>query len=112
MNAGVWWTLGFDEKFRQSRGYDIQQCLPFLLSKVNSWAQQIIPYGEGFESVNRTISEKYIGDYRIVLQEGYKEHVGAHVEWSRARGVRFSNQPAYNLPLSAVRAPRPILLLG
>ncbi|KAF6838245.1 hypothetical protein CPLU01_02606 [Colletotrichum plurivorum] len=102
MNAGVWWTPGFDEKFRQSRGYDVQQCLPFLLSTVNSWAQQVIPYGEGFESVNRTISEKCIDDYRIVLQEGYKEYAGAHVEWSRARGARFSNQPAYNLPLSAI----------
>ncbi|KAK7708376.1 hypothetical protein SLS63_013491 [Diaporthe eres] len=108
MNAGVWWTSGFEEKFRDSLGYDIWTCLPFLLIQDNSWAQQIIPYGEEFRSVNNTHSDKCVDDYRLVLQQGYEEYVKAHVTWARKGGLEYSNQPAYNLPLSAVNS---VLLL-
>ena len=29
MNAALWWTTGFAELFRGSRGYDVNICLPF-----------------------------------------------------------------------------------
>lgn len=102
MNAGVWWTSGLEEKFLDSLGYDIRTCLPFLLIQDNSWAQQVIPYGEEFRSVNHTYSDKCVDDYRLILQQGYGEYVKAHVTWARKKGLEYSNQPAYNLPLSAV----------
>lgn len=105
MNAGIWWTTGFDESFFNSLGYDIRPCLPFLVTRDNSWAQQVTPYGEEFRSINQTLSSKCIDDYRLVLQQGYEEYINTNVAWSRKRGLEYSNQPAYNLPLSAVSTP-------
>lgn len=103
MNSVVWWTHGFEKRFAEERGYDIRRCLPFLVNQENGWAQQNIPYGEGFESVNRTLNIGCNEDYRVVLQHCYEDYVQAHVEWSHERGLEYSNQPAYNLPLDMVR---------
>lgn len=102
MNSVVWWTPGLETKFLEHRGYDIWRCLPFLVNKANSWAQGHLPYGEGFLSVNASLGEKCNQDYRLVLQRGYEEYVQANVDWAHGRGVQYSNQPAYNLPLSMV----------
>lgn len=105
MNAGVWWTTGLEDKFFDNLGYDIRPCLPLLLIQDNSWAQQVVPYGEEFRSINQTVSDKCVDDYRLILQQGYEEYVNTHKAWARRMGLEYSNQPAYNLPLSAVSVP-------
>ncbi|KAI1415147.1 hypothetical protein F5Y13DRAFT_178211 [Hypoxylon sp. FL1857] len=100
MNSALWWTHGFAERFRVSRGYDINNCLPFLIRADIFWSAIAVPYGETFVSMNQTFAEGCNDDYRIVLQEGYEEYVQAAREWSHARGGEYSNQPAYNLPLN------------
>ncbi|KAI0533554.1 hypothetical protein GGR58DRAFT_109359 [Xylaria digitata] len=100
MNAALWWTTGFAELFRASRGYEINTCLPFLIKKDTYWAALTVPYGEAFVSPNRTLAEGCNDDYRIVLQEAYNKYLEASVEWSHAKGIEYSNQPAYNLPLN------------
>jgi hypothetical protein len=102
MHSTVWWTRGFDSDFLHALGYDIRQCLPLLLVRENSWAQLSTPYGVGFESVNASRGDACNHDYRSVLQAKYEEYVQAHVRWARLRGLEYSNQPAYNLPLSMV----------
>ncbi|KAL2835883.1 hypothetical protein BJX68DRAFT_273689 [Aspergillus pseudodeflectus] len=106
MHSTVWWTRGFDSDFLHALGYDIRPCLPLLLVRENSWAQLSTPYGVGFESVNASRGDACNHDYRSVLQAKYEEYVQAHVRWARLRGLEYSNQPAYNLPLSMVDSSR------
>ncbi|OTA61249.1 hypothetical protein K449DRAFT_423203 [Hypoxylon sp. EC38] len=100
MNSALWWTQGFAERFRTSRGYDIKACLPFLIRADTFWDAIAVPYGETFISPNQTFAEGCNDDYRIVLQEGYEEYVQVTREWARTKGAGYSNQPAYNLPLN------------
>ncbi|OTA92609.1 hypothetical protein M434DRAFT_74272 [Hypoxylon sp. CO27-5] len=100
MDSALWWTQGFEERFRTSRGYDIKVCLPFLIRTDTFWDAIAIPYGETFISLNQTFAEGCNDDYRIILQEGYEEYVQATREWARTKGAGYSNQPAYNLPLN------------
>ena len=102
MNSVLWWTPEFETKFLGQWGYDIRGCLPVLVNQENSWAQGHLQYGEGFLSANASIGTKCNHDYRQVLQRGYEEYVQASIDWAHARGVKYSNQPAYNLPLSMV----------
>ncbi|KAH7176035.1 hypothetical protein EDB81DRAFT_897022, partial [Dactylonectria macrodidyma] len=100
MQSALWWTHGFSEQFHALRGYDIRPCLPFLIRRDTFWAAQTLPYGESFESQNSTIAERCNDDYRITLQHGYEEYIRANAEWARSKGLEYSNQPAYNLPLN------------
>ncbi|KAJ4220296.1 hypothetical protein NW760_012216 [Fusarium oxysporum] len=100
MDSTLWWTRGFDKDFKRALGYDIRTCLPLLLIKENGWAQVRIAYDEEFYSKNMTRGEECNKDYRSVLQTKYEEYIQAHAEWARSKGLKFSNQPAYNLPLS------------
>ncbi|KAI0468585.1 hypothetical protein F4859DRAFT_524163 [Xylaria cf. heliscus] len=100
MNAALWWTTGFAELFRASRGYEINTCLPFLIKKDTYWAALTLPYGETFVSPNQTLAEGCNDDYRIVLLETYNKYLSASVEWAHAKGIKYSSQPAYNLPLN------------
>lgn len=108
MHSVVWWTPGLENRFYEDRGYDIRECLPFLVTEDNSWGQQFLPYAEGFRSVDPVRGQKCNEDYRAVLQQCYEEYVLASVEWSRERGIEYSNQPAYNLPLNMVSTPIPM----
>ncbi|KAM0322963.1 hypothetical protein ACHAQA_009062 [Verticillium albo-atrum] len=100
MHSALWWTHGFAERFNADRGYDIRQCLPFLIRRDTFWAAQTLPYGESFESHNGTYAERCNDDYRIVLQQGYEEYVNFSAQWAHDKGLEYSNQPAYNLPLN------------
>lgn len=102
MQTALWWTSGFAEKFRAHRGYDIAQCLPLLIVQENFWAGTVLPYGETFVGLDEAFSTGCVDDYRLTLQEGYEEYVKANVEWAHSKGVEYSNQPAYNLPLNMV----------
>ena len=102
MNSALWWTDGFADLFHESRGYDITNCLPFLIRQDTYWGALIVPYGETFVSANQTFADGCNDDYRIVLQEGYENYVRATLDWAHAKGFEYSNQPAYNLPLNMV----------
>ncbi|KAI8267686.1 hypothetical protein K4K58_007307 [Colletotrichum sp. SAR11_239] len=97
----LWWTHDFADSFRTQRGYDIATCLPFLIQRENYWAAQNLPYGESFLSQdNKTLVSRCNDDYRLTLQHGYEEYIRATSEWAHERGLEYSNQPAYNLPLN------------
>jgi hypothetical protein len=46
-------------------------------------------------------------NYRRTLSECYREYLDYHVRWARSRGIKFSAQVSYNLPLSFVGSPSP-----
>ncbi|KAK7452589.1 hypothetical protein CaCOL14_004502 [Colletotrichum acutatum] len=101
MDTALWWTHNFADAFRAQRGYDITSCLPFLIQRENYWAAQNLPYGESFLSQsNSTLVSRCNDDYRLTLQAGYEDYIRATSEWARKRGLEYSNQPAYNLPLN------------
>ncbi|KAK1453408.1 hypothetical protein CMEL01_05067 [Colletotrichum melonis] len=101
MDTALWWTHNFADAFRAQRGYDIATCLPFLIQRENYWAAQNLPYGESFLSQdNNTMVSRCNDDYRLTLQAGYEDYILTTSEWARKRGLEYSNQPAYNLPLN------------
>ncbi|KAI8292556.1 hypothetical protein K4K60_003385 [Colletotrichum sp. SAR11_57] len=101
MDTALWWTHDFADSFRTQRGYDIATCLPFLIQRENYWAAQNLPYGESFLSQdNNNLISRCNDDYRLTLQHGYEKYTRATSEWAHERGLEYSNQPAYNLPLN------------
>ncbi|KAJ3958945.1 hypothetical protein N0V92_004486 [Colletotrichum tropicale] len=101
MDTALWWTHDFADSFRTQRGHDIATCLPFLIQRENYWAAQNLPYGESFLSQdNNTLVSRCNDDYRLTLQSGYEEYIRATSEWAHERGLEYSKQPAYNLPLN------------
>ncbi|KXH64066.1 hypothetical protein CSAL01_01313 [Colletotrichum salicis] len=106
MDTALWWTRNFADTFREQQGYDIATCLPFLIQRENYWAAQNLPYGESFLSRNNsTLVSRCNDDYRLTLQHGYEEYTRATSEWAHERGLQYSNQPAYNLPLNILTWP-------
>ncbi|EXF81412.1 hypothetical protein CFIO01_01074 [Colletotrichum fioriniae PJ7] len=101
MDTALWWTHNFADAFRTQRGYDIATCLPFLIQRENYWAAQNLPYGESFLSPsNSTLVSRCNDDYRLTLQAGYEDYIRTTSEWAHERGLEYSSQPAYNLPLN------------
>lgn len=99
--SALWWTPGFADRFREGRGYDMTNCIPFLVVQTNYWAASSLPYGETFvaSAVDKTFADKCIDDYRLTLTQRYGEYLESNVAWAHSRGVNYSCQPAYNLPL-------------
>ncbi|KAH8679546.1 hypothetical protein BGZ60DRAFT_554003 [Tricladium varicosporioides] len=100
MIAAAWWTPEFLSEFKARRGYDLTKYLPFLYNGENTWGQAIPPY------LNRTLlgvgtdgGQSVNDDYRATLNELHQKYLGHMQDWSHSKGLKFSNQPAYNLPL-------------
>ncbi|KAM3082308.1 hypothetical protein ACMFMG_004752 [Clarireedia jacksonii] len=100
MIATAWWTPDFLHEFETRRGYDLTKYLPFIYNGENTWGQLVPPY------VNRTLlgigtdgGQGINDDYRATLNELYQRYIGHMQDWSHKKGLKFSNQPAYNLPL-------------
>ncbi|KXH49842.1 hypothetical protein CSIM01_03979 [Colletotrichum simmondsii] len=101
MDTALWWTHNFADTFRTQRGYDITPCLPFLIQRENYWAAQNLPYGESFVSQeDSTFVSRCNDDYRLTLQAGYEDYIRTTSDWAHSRGLEYSNQPAYNIPLN------------
>lgn len=102
--ASLYWTPGFLERFEQSRGYSLVKYLALLFTYTDSWGGFIPPYPEQvrYGNYNPGGTSIYNLDYRTVLNEGYKDFVSHYTEWSHSKGLNFSDQPAYNLPLTMV----------
>ncbi|KAL3484600.1 hypothetical protein BJX62DRAFT_243769 [Aspergillus germanicus] len=96
------WTRGFLERFEGTHGYSLGKYLPLLFNKGNSWANSYSPYNEeyvygDFDTDGVSIHN---ANYRWTLGECYREYLDYHVRWARPRGIEFSTQVSYNLPLS------------
>ncbi|KKY13290.1 putative secreted protein [Diplodia seriata] len=100
MMTSLFWTPSFQQMFQEGRGYSVTQCLPFLITTQNYWIQAIAPYGEIFTSSNESLANSCNEDYRTTLNEGYQQYLSQYVEWAHSRGIEYSAQPAYNLPLN------------
>jgi hypothetical protein len=106
MIAAAWWTPDFLAEFKARRGYDFAKYLPFIYNGENYWGQLVPTY------INRTLlgagtdgGQSVNDDYRTTLNELYQRYIGHMQDWSHRKGLKFSNQPAYNLPLDMVRYP-------
>ncbi|PVH75254.1 hypothetical protein DL98DRAFT_602280, partial [Cadophora sp. DSE1049] len=100
MIAAAWWTPDFLSEFKARRGYDFTKYLPFIYNGENYWGQLVPTY------INRTIlgagtdgGQRVNDDYRTTLNDLYQRYLEHMQDWSHSRGLKFSNQPAYGLPL-------------
>ena len=102
--ASLYWTPDLLARFEQNRGYSIVKYLPLLFSITNSWNGFIEGYPEQFEYGNYTADGTSVHnlDYRMTLNEGYQDFISHYTQWTHYKGFKFSNQPAYNLPLTMV----------
>ncbi|KAH8883752.1 hypothetical protein GQ53DRAFT_663304 [Thozetella sp. PMI_491] len=101
MQAALWWTPGFTEKFETVHGYSIIPYLPVLFHSSNAWNGYLPPYNDTytFGPVYPTDGGKYAQDYRKVLNQGYQEYLEHYHNWASSYNLGHSCQPAYNLPL-------------
>lgn len=103
MQSALFWTDSLPDMFKEDRGYDIGLCLPYLIVQSNFWASSVLPYDESFTAATDVDSaDKCIDDYRLTLERGYHEYLNANTLWAHSRGLNYSAQPAYNLPLDMV----------
>lgn len=107
--ASLYWTPDLVERFEQSRGYGLIKYLPLLFTYTDSWNGILPPYPEQFHYGNYTTdgTSIYNLDCRTILNESYKDFVSHYAEWSHSKGFKFSDQPAYNLPLTMVSSEDP-----
>lgn len=103
MQSALFWTDSLPDMFEEDRGYDIGLCLPYLIVQSNFWASSVLPYDESFTAATDVNSaDKCIDDYRLTLERGYHEYLNANTLWAHSRGLNYSAQLAYNLPLDMV----------
>jgi hypothetical protein len=106
IQAALPWTDGFLSRFEALHGYSVTKYLPILFHATNSWAGYLPPY-----NITYTLGEyltdggPYMQDYKTTLSKGYLEYLDHYVEWTSSRGVKLSNQPAYNMPVDMVSRP-------
>ncbi|CAG7560634.1 unnamed protein product [Fusarium equiseti] len=101
IQASLYWTPHFIDKFTDGRGYNPIKYLPLMFSQSNSFHGYSAPYNTTFylQGSNNGDHSKYLEDYRITLTEGYKEYLQALESWAQSLGISHSCQVAYNLPL-------------
>lgn len=103
--AALYWTPDFISRFEQEMGYSIVKYLPLLYNMENTWGSTLLAYPELYQYGEYTTDNTSVHDldYHSVLTSGYQDYIDHFEEWSHARGVEYSNQPAYNLPLEMLR---------
>lgn len=108
MQATLFWTQGFLQRFESGRGYSLVKYLPLLFNMANQWGRALPPYSETWEydAQNPKENSAILDDYRTTLTEGYKDYLRHMVSWAHSLGVQYSSQPAYNLPLDMVSITR------
>lgn len=103
--ASLYWTPDFLARFEQEMGYSLVKYMPLLYNPKNTWNGGILAYPELYQYGEYTADNTSVHDldYRTVLTSGYQDYIDHFEEWSHARGVEYSDQPAYNLPLEMLR---------
>lgn len=115
MMASLWWTPYFLKMFKRRRGYDAVKYLPVFFQASNLWGSYSPPYNTTYTFDPRfPDGGKYTEDYRLTLDEGYRDFLVHYQNWARSRGLAHSCQPAYNLPLDMVSKIQagPVLYFG
>ena len=103
IQAALWWTPGFAERFESARGYSIIKYLPVMFHASNQWNAFVSPYNVTYTfGAYEASGGKYNEDYRRTLDECYRDYLAALEEWAETMGLSHSTQPAYNLPLDMV----------
>ena len=93
--APLYWTDSLMQDFSDRRGYSPIKYLPIFYTAYSARTFLLDKADQG---------ETYITDYYQTLTEKYIEYMTVFKEWAHSKGVQFSNQPAYNLPLDVTAA--------
>lgn len=105
MSSALWWSHEFLERFEASRGYNPRKYLPLMFHQSNTLRAEYRPYNNTYmlnDDLELSGQNKYLQDYRLTLNEGYREYLATIEEWAQSLSMEFSVQPAYNLPLDMV----------
>ncbi|ROV88303.1 hypothetical protein VMCG_10483 [Cytospora schulzeri] len=105
MLAALYWTPDFLSRFEHEMGYNIIKYLPLLYNPTNAWYAGSTVYPELYQYGEYTLDNQSVHEpnYYAVLGSGYQDYIDHFEKWSHFRGVHYSNQPAYNLPLEMLR---------
>src|SRR4051794_22910987 len=105
--AALYWTPNLIERFQNTHNYSLTPYLPLLFSSTNTWGGALPVYSEQYVFGNYTSDGASVHqlDYRKVLNDGYQDYITHFANWTHSKGVEYSNQPGYNLPLQMVPLP-------
>ncbi|CVK84497.1 uncharacterized protein FPRN_01978 [Fusarium proliferatum] len=101
IQASLYWSPDFPDRFKAKRGYDVIKYLPLLFHKSTSFTAAQAPYNTTFY-LDGTLDDgqsKYLQDYRLTLNEGYQEYLQTFEDWAESLGLSHSCQVGYNIPL-------------
>lgn len=103
MQAALPWTSDLLSRFENLHGYSITKYLPILFHASNAWGGYLPPYNVTY-TLGGYVADGgvYVQDYKTALSQGYLEYVEHLAEWAHSKGLRLSNQPAYNMPVDMV----------
>lgn len=107
IQAALFWSPDFVQRFQTARGYDPVKYLPLMFDKSTSFQAHRAPYNTTFYldgSEGDSAQAKYLQDYRLTLNEGYVEYLKALGEWATTIGLSHSCQVGYGAPLDMVSA--------
>ncbi|TLS30036.1 hypothetical protein PpBr36_02246 [Pyricularia pennisetigena] len=106
IQASLYWSPGFIQKFKETRGYDPVKYLPLMFDKSTSFMGHVAPYNTTYylEGSADAAQAKYLQDYRLILNQGYVEYLQALGDWAKSLGLSHSCQVAYNIPVDMLAA--------
>ncbi|KAG4264796.1 hypothetical protein FPRO03_00080 [Fusarium proliferatum] len=101
IQASLYWSPDFPDRFKAKRGYDVIKYLPLLFHKSTSFTAAQAPYNTTFylDGTPDDGQSKYLQDYRLTLSEGYQEYLQTFEDWAELLGLSHSCQVGYNIPL-------------
>ncbi|KAI1031719.1 hypothetical protein LB504_000062 [Fusarium proliferatum] len=101
IQASLYWSPDFQDRFKSKRGYDVIKYLPLLFHKLTSFTAAQAPYNTTFylDGTPDDGQSKYLQDYRLTLNEGYQEYLQTFEDWAQSLGLSHSCQVGYNIPL-------------
>ncbi|EXA31911.1 hypothetical protein FOVG_16791 [Fusarium oxysporum f. sp. pisi HDV247] len=104
IQASLYWSPGFLDRFKSKRGYNAIKYLPLLFHKSTSFQAEQAPYNTTFylDGTPDNGQSKYLQDYRLTLNEGYQEYLQTFENWAASLGLSHSCQVGYNIPLDVL----------
>ncbi|KAG5793102.1 hypothetical protein H9Q69_007840 [Fusarium xylarioides] len=100
IQASLYWSPGFPDRFKAKRGYNVIKYLPLLFHKSTSFTAAQAPYNTTFylDGTADDGQSKYLQDYRLTLNEGYQEYLQTFEDWAKSLGLSHSCKVGYNIP--------------
>ncbi|KAL6922539.1 hypothetical protein FSST1_006565 [Fusarium sambucinum] len=104
IQASLYWSPSFLDRFKSRRGYNVIKYLPLLFHKSTSFNNARAPYNTTFflDGTLDNGQSKYLQDYRLTLNEGYQEYLQTFEKWAESLGLSHSCQVGYNMPLDVL----------